>query len=192
MKKAALLILFIGVLNSAKAQENVLKINIFSPIVRTASLFYERALNEKSSAQLGFFYTGYKISDTKFSGFGITPEYRYYLTGDDVLRGVYIGPFIRYQNFTLKNTYFESNYDSNGNYLGETEKDGKATLSTIGGGVLIGHQWLFNDKISLDVFLGPSFNAGNLKVNSGSEDVFSTGAFDGFSVRFGLTFGYAF
>lgn len=69
-----------GVFTSAKAQENVFKINIFSPIVKTFNVSYERKLSATSSFQLGAFYTGYSAGETKFSGFGLTPEYRFYLS----------------------------------------------------------------------------------------------------------------
>ena len=172
--------ILIGFASGTLAQENVVKINIFSPIVKTVSVFYERQLTDNTSGQLGFFYTGYKVTDTKFTGFGITPEWRYYF--DETFRGFYLGPFARYQSFTLTNSYEFSDVED------------EATLSTIGAGVLIGRQWLFNDWFSLDTFIGPSFNSGKVKVKSEGteEDTFSTGAFDGFGVRVGVTLGAAF
>lgn len=61
----------------ANAQSNAIKINILSPLVKTFNIAAEHALNETSSAQLGFFYTGFSASDLKYRGFGITPEYRF-------------------------------------------------------------------------------------------------------------------
>jgi hypothetical protein len=172
---------------------HAVKINILSPIVRTASLFYEHGINDNSSVQLGLFYTGFKVSDTKFSGFGITPEFRYHPSGDG-LAGFYVAPFLRYQSFTLTATNEMSPvYDADGFWTGEyTTTEDKATLSTIGGGVLAGYQWIFGDIITLDLFLGPMYNSGSLKVDSGTEDTFSVGAFDGFTVRTGVTLGVAF
>lgn len=60
-----------------------------------------------------------------------------------------------------------------------------------GGGVVIGKQWIFKEKISLDIFIGPSYSSGNVKVESG-QDTFDTGVFDGFGIRTGLTLGFAF
>ncbi|MBT29264.1 MAG: hypothetical protein CMO01_06345 [Thalassobius sp.] len=162
----------------AQAPQNVIKLNIFSPIVRTLSVSYERALSTDNSFQVNVLYTGYSIDDTKLRGFGITPEYRFYLSeSKDAPAGFYIGPFLRYQNLNLE-------------IEGTTDE---ATLSTFGGGLLIGGQWLFKDKISLDTFIGPSYNAGSVDVKDGAdEDTFSTGIFSGFGVRFGVTVGYAF
>lgn len=154
-------------------KSNVIKINILSPIVRTFNVQFEHKFNAKASGQLGFFYTGYSVSGTSFSGIGITPEYRFYLSETEAPQGVYVAPFFRYQNFTLK-----SGSD-------------RGTLSTVGGGLILGKQWLFNDKIAMDMFFGPSYSSGDVKVTAGS-DSFSTGAFSGFGLRLGVCFGFAF
>jgi len=170
----AILFVFAG---AAKAQDNVFKINIFSPIVKTFNASYERKLSASSSLQLGVFYTSYTPESTSFKGLGITPEYRFYLSETEAPAGVYIAPFLRYQNFKV-----ESTFD------GSTDK---GTLTLFGGGVVIGKQWIFKEKISLDIFIGPQFSSGDVKVTSGS-DTFDTDVFDGFGVRTGLTLGFAF
>ncbi|MEJ0056612.1 MAG: DUF3575 domain-containing protein [Bacteroidota bacterium] len=173
MKLPVLAILFVCTTFSLNAQSNVIKINIFSPIVKTFNVQYEHKLSPTGSFQLGFFYTGYSTSGTDFSGFGITPEYRLYLSDTEAPKGVYLAPFVRYQSFNL------------------TDGGNKGTLSLFGGGVIIGKQWLFKEKVALDIFIGPSYSSGNVKVTSGSDN-FSTGAFDGFGIRTGLCLGYAF
>ncbi len=156
-------------------KKNAIKVNIFSPIVRTGSFFYERALSNATSAQLGFFYTGYKISDTKFSGFGITPEFRFYPSKKEDMKGFYLAPFVRYQNFSLT----------------QDATDSKGTFTSFGGGVLIGGQFLFGNIVTLDMFIGPAYYSGTTKVNSGTGS-FDLGSFDGFGVRAGVTVGIAF
>lgn len=176
MRKICLLIALLATAGAVKAQkENVIKINIFSPIVSTFNIQYERKLSATGSFQLGFFYTGFSAGDTKFSGIGITPEYRFYLSETEAPKGVYIAPFLRYQDFTLTQEATTS----------------KGTLTNFGGGVIIGKQWLFKEKIALDIFIGPSYSTGSTKVTSGSSS-FSTGAFDGFGIRTGLCLGFAF
>ncbi len=164
-------------------KKNAFKINIFSPIVRTGSFFYERALSDGASAQLGFFYTGFKVTDTKFSGFGITPEFRLYPSKNEDMKGFYLAPFIRYQNFSLETPALDVNLDP---------ITAEATLSTFGGGLLIGGQFLFGDIVTLDIFVGPAYNSGSVKVDSGDEADFSLGSFEGFGVRTGVTIGLAF
>lgn len=168
----ALILMTIGV---SKGQENVVKINIFSPIIKTFNFSYERKLSATSSFQLGFFYTSFNPENTKFSGIGITPEYRFYLSESEAPAGVYVAPFLRYMNFNLE----------------DTDTNDKGTLSAFGGGLVIGKQWIFKEKISLDIFVGPQYSNGNVKVTSG-QDNFDTNVVDGFGVRFGLNLGFAF
>ncbi|HCZ36066.1 MAG TPA: hypothetical protein DHV26_09090 [Cytophagales bacterium] len=181
MKKnlvVALVVLLIGgVFTSAKAQENVVKINIFSPIVKTFNMSYERKVSATGSFQIGAFFTSYSPESTSFSGFGVTPEYRFYLSESEAPAGFYVAPFARYQSFKV-----EDSFDGATN---------KGTLSLFGGGVVIGKQWIFKEKISLDIFIGPQYSSGNVKVTDGA-DTFDTGAFDGFGVRTGVTLGFAF
>jgi len=118
------------------------------------------------------------VGDTRFRGLGITPEYRFYLSENkDAPAGFYVGPFLRYQNFNVSDELSTA----------------EGSLSTFGGGVLIGGHWLFKEKFSLDTFIGPSYASGNLSVeDNASEESFDIGFFDGFGVRFGVTIGYAF
>lgn len=160
-------------------KSNAFKINIFSPIVKTGFFFYERKLNEKSSAQLGVGFTSFGNDELKISGLFFTPEYRFALSGES-MNGFYIGPFLRYQNLKL-----EEKISDQGN-------PSKATLSTIGGGVVVGRQWMFKDIVTLDIFLGPSYNSGKLKVTAGDDVEDVPGAFNGFGVRTGVTLGIAF
>lgn len=179
LKPILLCALFCAGVTTGFSQSNAIKINILSPILNTINLSYEHALNESSSLQLGFYYTGVKISDLKYAGFGITPEYRFYLSETPAPDGVYLAPFVRYQSVKLTET--TSTYEAN--------------LTAIGGGVIIGKQWLFKQKITLDIFLGPSYNSGSTEVKdtgNGSGDVSVSGAFDGFGLRAGITLGLAF
>ncbi len=165
--------------NAQSTKMNNFKINLFSPIVKTGSFFYERKINEKSSAQLGVGFTSYNRSDVKVSGVFFTPEYRFYLSNEkEAMEGFYVGPYLRYQNLKIEDDTDPNNVS-------------KATLSTFGGGVVVGHQWIFSNVISLDIFGGPNYNSGNVKVTSGS-DVDVPGTFQGFGARFGITLGVAF
>lgn len=156
-------------------QGNVVKINIFSPIVKTFNVAYEKKLNANSSGQLGFFYTGYSTGDTEFSGFGITPEYRFYLSDTEAPQGVYVAPFVRYQSFKVEDKTLNN----------------KGEFTAFGGGLIIGKQWIFKERVSLDIFIGPAYFSGDTKTTSGT-NTFDTDAFDGFTVRTGLTLGIAF
>lgn len=175
---------------SASAQDNVIKVNILSPIVKTGSFFFEHKLSESSSFQVGGLFTSWNFDDTDVTGFAITPEYRFYLSNSkQAVEGFYVGPFLRYQNLKLKTTY--ETFDDNGNFATATDE---ASLNTFGGGVVVGHQWIFKQRFSLDTFLGPSYNGGSIsyKTNSGGNGTIDAGPFKGFGLRTGITFGLAF
>jgi hypothetical protein len=158
--------------------QNLFKASLLSPLVRTGSFFYERVLGEQMSGQLGFFYTGISVGETNFNGIGITPEFRYYLSetkGSPT--GVFVAPYLRYQNFKLSEN---------------TVTDAGASFTGMGGGLLIGAQRLFRNVISLEAFIGPSYTASTVKITSGQHSFSDLGYFDGFGVRFGCTIGVGF
>lgn len=178
MKKfivAVFLVSFLFSSKEIKAQNAVLKINFLSLVVKTFNVSFEKIIDTDNSFQLGVFYTGASISDTDLTGIGITPEYRFYLSDTDAPDGVYVAPYLRYSSFDLENKFTVS----------------KATLSSFGGGLVIGRQWLFKEKITFDIFLGPTYSTSTLKLKSGF-DSFDVGSFDGFGIRIGLTLGIAF
>lgn len=159
------------------SSENLVKINLFSPLVRTGSFFYEKVVGEYSSVQLGFFYTGASFLGTRFRGIGITPEFRYYLSeARSAPSGTFVAPYVRYQSFTLSSD----------------EANGEGSFSGFGGGLLVGYQRLLRDRISLEGFIGPSYTSGKLNVTDGDQEDFDLDFFDGFGVRFGFTAGIAF
>lgn len=190
MKKLYVIVaasLMLAFTNQTMAQSNAVKLNIFSLAISTYNVSYERAIDDMHTAQIGFYYLNWG-KDTKFTGFGITPEFRIYF--DEALSGYYVAPFLRYQNYTLSSTY--TDLDTAGNWVDRTAK---GTLNTFGAGVLAGHQWLLGEHFTIDMFIGPVYNAGSAKVSDDSDDPdyeFSTGSFDGFGIRWGVTFGFAF
>ena len=158
----------------ANAQGNVVKINILSLVVKTANISYEKVINESSSFQMGVAYTGASISETSLKGLQLTPEYRFYLSETSAPNGVYAAPWLRYSSLALESG------------------SSKASLTSFGGGAVIGKQWIFKESISLETFLGPGYSSSSIDVESGSEDSFNVGSFDGFGIRFGINFGFAF
>lgn len=160
---------------NAKAQDatNTLKINPISALLRTGSVFYERKINDGMSAQLGLAYTGIKISDTKFTGLAITPEVRFYFK-QNALSGLYAAPFLRYQNYKISDGMDEGKYTS------------------FGGGALIGRQWVYGSGFTLDLFFGPSFNSGNYKATSGTDEPDIKGGIEGVGIRTGIALGFGF
>ncbi len=177
MKKLFLLTILLASLTTARTfaqgASNTIKINPLSALFRTGSVFYEHKVSEKASVQLGAAFTGLKIDDTRFSGFSITPEYRIYPKGN-ALSGLYVAPYARYQNFSVK------------------DEEAKGSYSSIGGGLLVGRQWVYNSGFTLDLFFGPAYNAGKIKAEAGSEEPEVKGSIDGFGIRTGILIGFGF
>jgi hypothetical protein len=164
-------------------KSNAIKANLFSPLVKSGSFFYERKVTENKTAQLGVGFTSYSKDNVKISGIFFTPEFRFYV-GGEAMNGFYVGPFLRYQNLKIED---KSSYDFNGN-----QTTSKGTLSTFGGGAVVGRQWLFGNIVTLDIFGGPSINSGTVKYENGSETETIPGNFSGFGARIGITLGVAF
>lgn len=159
----------------AKAQKTVVKANLLSPLVRTGSFFVEHQLNDNSSIQLGLLYTGKTWDDTQIRGWGITPEYRFYLSDSPAPKGFFVAPYARYLHFELEN-----------------EANNKAKMNGLGAGLIIGQQYIFKDRVSFEWFFGPAYTNIDLDVESGVEDDFETGSWDGFTLRAGITLGIVF
>jgi hypothetical protein len=182
MKKLFTCVLLFAVIAGAKAQDqsrqNAVKINPLSLFLATGNVSYERAISEKSSLQLGVFYSGVNISGLKYSGFGITPEYRIYVAGrQEAMNGLYVGPFLRYQSFSLK----------------DKNTSDEASFKSFGGGALLGWEKTWDSGFVLDLFAGPAYNSGKVKSDSGNESEFNVSAgISGFGVRTGITLGFAF
>lgn len=168
----------------AKAQEgdrlNAVKLNPLSLAFATGNVSYERSIKENQSFQLGAFFSGFKLSGLKYSGWGVTPEYRIYVAAQDGnLDGVYVAPYVRYQSYKLKNTDPEFGTD-------------ETTLSTIGGGAVIGWQNVSKGGFVINLFAGPGYNSAKYK-NESDEDQFEVkGGISGFGIRTGITLGFAF
>lgn len=184
MKKIIFVTLIVAFSINAFAQKkNAIKINLLSFAALTGSGFYERSISDKTSLQMGLYYTGISVSDVSYSGFGLTPEFRIYPKGEG-FKGFYVGPFLRYQNFSLEFPYIDENLVS---------QDGKASLSSFGGGVAIGGQFLLGGVVPLDLFVGPGYSAGNVSFDAGTEDDVTIAGFaGGLMFRVGLAVGFAF
>lgn len=160
---------------AVSADKNVLKINTLSLFLGTGSIFYERKVNDMSSAMMGVGYLSFKFGDTKFSGLILTPEYRIYVK-KNAIDGFYVAPYLRYQKYSLKN---------------ETEA-AEGSMNIMGGGVAFGRQWITNSGFTMDLFFGGHYGSGKVSVDSGSATAFDTDKFNGFKTRVGFALGFSF
>ena len=179
MKKIALFIFaaFIVSTGLMGQKKNAVKTDLFSPFLRTGVLKYERALNANMSLQLGAFYTGYSPGDTdaKLSGYGITPEFRFYLSEKPAPHGTYLAPNVRYM-------YLKAEDPGTLEY---------ADLTSIGIAFNLGYQAVLKDIVVIDGWIGPSYNFRNVNESQGDVD-FGITTVNGFGIRVGVAIGLAF
>ncbi len=168
--------------NVSYGQKSVIKTNLANLAISGGSAHYEHALNDASSVQVGVFISSLGIDQTSFSGFGIIPQYRFYLGSNEIPHGFYFAPLLSYQNFSLETD------------VSSSSQRAKATYSLIGGGADIGKQWLINRAFSIELSIGATFNATSLsiKTDNVNEQEFSTGGLGSVAPRLGISLGYAF
>ncbi len=159
---------------------NNFKMNLFSPIFRTASGFYERKISDNSSVQLGIAYTGWASDnfDIRIRGLMITPEYRLYFGQYGAMEGFYIAPYLRYSNLKVKNF----------------EETSSGVLRSYGGGLNVGYQFVFKNIVTLDLFAGPKIGTKSLVYDNDNmpRDIKIPGILGGFGVRSGVALGITF
>ncbi|MBN2349886.1 MAG: DUF3575 domain-containing protein [Bacteroidales bacterium] len=186
MKKLSVIlsgIILVGILTTVSGQDrkNVVKLGLLSPFVNTLNLAYEYCLNDDIGLQLRGYFTGASVGDTKLRGYGIIPEFRYYLSDSKLApSGIFIAPYARLNFFTVT-----SNDEGDPDYA-------KGTLNTYGGGLLIGYQRLLKDRITLEAYIGPSYTSASVSAEEGDSGNIDVGNMDGFLVRGGITIGVAF
>ncbi len=157
-------------------EKNVLKVNALALILTTGSIFYERKLADATSAQLGVGFLSYKIEDAKFHGLILTPEVRLYVK-KNAIDGFYAAPYFRFQDFGFENT--------------SGTETSKGSLTTYGGGLAVGRQWIFKKGLAIDFFFGGHYSGSNIKLTSGT-DTPDIAKFEGFRMRVGFCLGFAF
>lgn len=185
--------------------QNLIKLNILSAFARTGSLSFERVINEKMSAQLGFQYTFPRparilgqnlIEDGTLNRWAIAPEFRFYPTGN-APTGFYVAPFFRYVNLSLSGRIDARNplYPSQPEQPERILVDGKATRHTYSFGAVVGGQWVFGEYVSLEAFIGPYFSTGSLDISQNITDGninFPISLNSPVWIRSGMTLGFAF
>jgi len=183
MKKLFILMLILTFHLSIMAQDqpaiasekNVIKLNTLSLLVGTGSVFYERRITDMISGQLGVSYMDFSLfTDTKFSGLIINPECKFYIR-KNAIDGFYFSPYLRYHRFAVENK----------------EESSSGSLSSFGGGVAFGRQWIYKKGFVFDLFFGGHYGKSKVKVDSGT-DSFDKDLFNGFKIRAGAAIGFAF
>jgi hypothetical protein len=151
-------------------KRNVISYNLTAPVLfgwDNVVFGYERVVKKNQSFSIMIGYRGFpEIIDPdsswlidnykKDGGFSASADYRFYLTKRNkshIPDGIYIGPYVNYytSSFTYSATVIEN--EDVVNYI-----DASADLTTAGLGFELGYQFVFWDKMTLDlVLLGPGY-----------------------------------
>ncbi|MBN1185743.1 MAG: DUF3575 domain-containing protein [Bacteroidales bacterium] len=169
-------------------KENVVTTSISNLALLAPTIYYERVLGDHMSAKMGAFYNRLTVIEITRSGYGVVPEFRYYMGEKGAPRGLYVAPFYKYQFCEYSSPNVDP--DTHKSYIARLNMNG------YGGGIVVGAQ--FGNSFVFDMFLGPSYT--NWKTISSErptdDDAISDKSFlkEGplFGVRFGLSMGFGF
>lgn len=200
--------------------KNALKINLFSSFFSTINLSYQHVLTNTRSFNITASYMDFnsygstlnpidpmqggseEVESQRTQGFAIIPEYRYVINGRG-LSGMYMAPFIRYSYYEYNQVakYDSTYYDTKANYyvtVTELRPD-LFTYHTLALGCIVGKQVLFKNKVSIDLFCGPSYSilvSSNKDIQSPADVAMGIGIskayIKGFGVRGGITVGFTY
>ena len=149
--------------------KNSLKVNLTNPMIFGEQCYwfgYERTIGDHQSFEINIGRFSFpKILDistdslqeianeTSSRGFHISGEYRFYLSKENKYKsphGVYIGPYASYNTYSRYFTLTSTNQS----YTGEI--DGKLGFDITTVGFQLGYQFIFWNRVSLDMVLfGP-------------------------------------
>lgn len=185
IKKIALLALVLSLgfskMNAQESSgiENAIKLNPLAFLGGTDLLSYERALGDQTSILVSGALGNFTLGDFKYTFAGAGLQYRFYFT--EALRGFYGGAIadILFGNTERKD------------FL-TTDTIVETKFTAIGGGVKLGHQWVWDNGFCLDLNLGLSYRS--FSYEDGAEEAFGEGSLRASGTRptFGFGLGYAF
>lgn len=180
MKRTLLTLAAIALLSTTLFSQklNNIKTDLFSPFLRTFALKYERAFTENAGLQLGFFYTGYhpRDSESTLNGWGITPEFRFYLSETPAPNGTYLAPNIRYMSLKVNDPVANE----------------EGTFTNLSFAVNLGKQVVLKDIVLIDAWVGPSYNFRSVDSNVADSDLGALPNINGFGLRLGIAIGLVF
>ncbi|TFG42529.1 MAG: DUF3575 domain-containing protein [Bacteroidia bacterium] len=165
------------------------------PLTGEYKVFFEAAVSEKSSVQVGAGYIGPslllnlddlsssesetgEITGIKTNGFRVQGMYRYFISRDlSAPEGFYVGPHVSYATAQIKNKADETT-------------SVKGTKLNING--LFGYQLITSGGFTLDIYTGMGFVSRKWEImgTDWDQDTFKDKA--SVSIPFGFSFGYAF
>ena len=192
MKRLFVLLIFLSSVLIVSGQGNVVKANLTSLALKDFYFSYERTFLEKFSVNIGYDFMparGVPFSssfpnvngnpspakDMKMSGWRITPEFRFYTSlVKGAPKGFYVAPYFRYgkYDFSLDDYQYHYNDMYDGNKTKTADIDYRGNYTAVGGGIMIGHQWILAKHVSLDFWIvGIGLSNTKFNIKASSEDL---------------------
>lgn len=174
------------------AQETVVKINPIGALFGSINVGVERVVSEDGSAQLNIGFISRKIGafgfETKYSGFGVSPEYRHHIGSHENPKGPYVGGFANVNSI-------KATVSDDGSTSGGSEVSSETKYFGIGAGVLIGYEWILSEAFALDLTVGAGYQS--VSVSNETDGVETTEsdfglAASGVLPKISFAIGYAF
>ena len=192
MKRYISTLLFLLFAALSHAQHNVVKANLSSAALLNAYVSYERTFGRHFSVNLGInmfpdrnipFSSNFEdvnknvspIKTMKMEGWGITPEFRFYTSSENGSpKGFYVAPYFRYSQILFQKSDYKYNYLDiyNDNKSKTSSIDFNGQNTSIGGGVMIGNQWIIGKHFSIDFWIvGLGMSNSSFTMNASSNDM---------------------
>ena len=180
-------------IKSSKAELStimVAKISISNMLFNRINPAFEYVINPKMSAEMSFYAIPksklplrpliYKLIDRndvdslngldgiRMTGFSATPAWKFYPGKEGAPEGFYVSPFLRYSHVKFSGQLDYYNTDRQSAETAFVKDDSYATF--IGGGVLVGYQWICG-RVALDWWIfGVQLSTGTIQYGLTSPD----------------------
>jgi len=159
--------------NKEYTPNKVFKFNVSGLVFKNLPFQFEYGFKNRMSVACGisiflprqpFSLIYPEFTDSKLSGYSITPEFRFYLKEDaysSVPEGLYLAPYMRFNRFNVTGLADFEVYDS------KTQQNYAVTIDSYykgtGFGLMAGYQWPLSPFATLDIFiLGGHFGPGSM------------------------------
>lgn len=175
-------------------RKNALKVSTTSPWMGASIFSYERSITPTRSVEIGLGIVGLGVDINESSPEGFILKFGYKFKQSPlrqanngkyahILKGGYIKPEVTFVSFSEESYYYYDGYDFHTN----------STNTMFAATCVLGKQWVYADRISIDLFVGTGFGFGTNNCDTAWHYGF-LGANDGTPLVFtaGFKFGFLF
>ncbi|MBW8360847.1 MAG: DUF3575 domain-containing protein [Kaistella sp.] len=163
MKKLLLVGAF-ALFGAVNAQENSIKVNPAALLGGSDLITFEHKFSDRISGVIGGGYGGFKFGDNKYTTYGGGLQGRYYF--DEAMTGFY-GAAVG--DFTAGKVKIDNSAFSFGDPTDPSMK-AEADITSIGGGLRAGYQWIFDSGFTLDLNAGASYKSFKYKWSNAADE----------------------